>query len=353
MAHPRTRRVRLAPARLAGAAAWGVLALWLAGRLLSDRWEWSQWLLWIPTPVAIAGACAVLVFAAVLNARCWGRRRRKRDRRVIWRHPLVPVAACAAWMIAVEWRAAGWLDGHPRPAAVRVLCWNATSADGRGFAAAMLAEAPNVVVLVNRPSAVEWGAVLSSLGQTRGAATHGPVTVAAAFSVLRSGGAGLGLRGRLPHPDRAEPGAPRYAIDQGWAMFFELDTRAALGRSLVVWVIDLPSDPFLARWRATGDAASAIASWRAADGSSFPAPDLVIGDFNLPRGSVAARRIVGDMTDAHAQAGAGPAYTYPRAAPLWRIDRTFVGAALRAARYRTVDPGTGTHRLQVVDLSPR
>ncbi len=35
-----------------------VVAAWLLGRLVSDRYGWSQWLLWIPTP-------AVLVVAAI------------------------------------------------------------------------------------------------------------------------------------------------------------------------------------------------------------------------------------------------------------------------------------------------
>ena len=35
-----------------------VLVAWLAGRVISDRYGWSQWLLWIPTPAVLP---AVLV----------------------------------------------------------------------------------------------------------------------------------------------------------------------------------------------------------------------------------------------------------------------------------------------------
>src|SRR5690606_4746351 len=30
------------------------LAAWTTGRIVTDRWAWSQWLWWIPTPFALA-----------------------------------------------------------------------------------------------------------------------------------------------------------------------------------------------------------------------------------------------------------------------------------------------------------
>ena len=53
------------------AAAATVLLAWLLGRVLSDRFSWSQWLLWVPTPAAAAavtmgllGACRPAGLAA-------------------------------------------------------------------------------------------------------------------------------------------------------------------------------------------------------------------------------------------------------------------------------------------------
>ena len=53
-----------------------VCVAWLIGRIVSDRYGWSQWLLWIPTPVVL------LTVATALGLGCMrddvpGRRRRR------------------------------------------------------------------------------------------------------------------------------------------------------------------------------------------------------------------------------------------------------------------------------------
>jgi endonuclease/exonuclease/phosphatase (EEP) superfamily protein YafD len=88
-------------------------------------------------------------------------------------------------------------------------------------------------------------------------------------------------------------------------------------------------------------------------GPGFPAPDLIVGDFNIPRGSRSLRRLTLGYPHAHSQAGHGHAGTYPRHRQLVHIDHMFVGPRLRAARYETVDPGVGSHRMQVVEVVVR
>jgi hypothetical protein len=163
-----------------------------------------------------------------------------------------------------------------------------------------------------------------------------------------------------------------------------------LDRPLVVWAVDLPSDPSLWRQRVMANAASVVAAWEkpaqevtesgwwrpVGDPVRVPTPDIVIGDFNTPRGSASLDALAPGMEDAFEQAGWGRAASWRQAraagpgGPLfgraaakmtrllmpladWHIDLTLVGERLRATRYRLVDPGGGPHRVQVVDLVER
>ena len=74
-----------------------VLAGWLTGRIVSDRYGWSQWLLWIPTPVALL-AVAVGLLAASRPARGPGVRRRRFLR---W---AAGGAACVLYLTVIEHR---------------------------------------------------------------------------------------------------------------------------------------------------------------------------------------------------------------------------------------------------------
>jgi endonuclease/exonuclease/phosphatase family metal-dependent hydrolase len=116
----------------------------------------------------------------------------------------------------------------------------------------------------------------------------------------------------------------------------------------------------------TARAAAVISGWRgrvatrdpgtgtfwAAEGG-FPPPDLIVGDFNIPRGSASLRNLTADFVNAYSQGGFGPSGTWPRRWPLVHIDQAFVGSSLRAARYRVIDPGAGGHRMQIIDLRAR
>jgi endonuclease/exonuclease/phosphatase family metal-dependent hydrolase len=86
-------------------------------------------------------------------------------------------------------------------------------------------------------------------------------------------------------------------------------------------------------------------------GPGFPPADLIMGDFNIPRGSASLRQAAQGYPHAHTQAGHGHAGTYPRHRPLVHIDHMFIGPALRARRYQVVDGGVGSHRMQVLDVA--
>ena len=177
----------------------------------------------------------------------------------------------------------------------------------------------------------------------------------------------LGLEGLAPEV-QARLQRRKIRFDPGRALFLELDAREHLGRNIVVWVLDMPSEPRLSRWVMSKEAREAIARWEGpVVGSAgvrgtgkFPEPDIVVGDFNIVRGAASLSVLLPGMRNAFDMAGAGYAGTWPRHGyrtpiPLVHIDQMFVrsgpGGPVRAARYEVVDPTFGYHKMQVGDFS--
>jgi endonuclease/exonuclease/phosphatase family metal-dependent hydrolase len=83
-------------------------------------------------------------------------------------------------------------------------------------------------------------------------------------------------------------------------------------------------------------------------------PDLVIGDFNIPRGSASFDAIFPAMQYAFNQAGHGYGASYNRTwlLPLYHIDHILIGRGFKATRYDLIDPGVGRHLAQVAWIVP-
>lgn len=191
--------------------------------------------------------------------------------------------------------------------------------------------------------------------------------------------------------------------DPGYSMYLLFDPEGTVkegtGQPFVVWLMDLPSDPSLSRQNVTNEALSAIESWKGTatvlsatpgkDGEpewinmpaeqlgrrGFPKPDVVIGDFNIPRGSRSLKNLVGTMENAYDQAGAGYTASYPRKVPFtqldgpglsslvrlfipadipfFHIDQAFIAPSLHATRYRVINLGAGTHWAQFLEVQAR
>ena len=116
------------------------------------------------------------------------------------------------------------------------------------------------------------------------------------------------------------------------------------GEERIIWGIDLPSSPRLSR-------SELFASLRAQlDEMDEAEPDLLLGDFNVPRDSRSLRRAFPDFRSAFSEAGSGWHGTWPREFPLWDLDQVLVGPGLAAVRYEVVTPPIGMHRIQKVVL---
>jgi hypothetical protein len=246
---------------------------------------------------------------------------------------------------------------------VRIVFWNQASAIVGDVAPTFLASKPSIFVLANRHSGTATREVAQAFIDTGPAyaAVGWPFDLFGRLPVRRWASTSLGLEGR----SRQRDGSMRE--DPGWAAFYELETPTG---TLTVWVIDLPSDPRLGRMRLARGAGAAIASWQGAvrvvdpeegqwteraEALGFPAPDVIVGDFNIPRGSASLRAFLraagaAGMRDAFDEAGWGWKRTWPRELPVWALDQCFVGARVRALRFETINPEMGGHRGIVVEV---
>lgn len=356
--------------RLSALLGLALLVAWGTGRVLTDEHRWSQYLYWVPTAwvvTGVLGLCALSWISGRLATRLSGDILR----------PVVTLGALGAlgWMGLVEWRGTNLVRASVDPGrpSLRVVFWNNSSKIRLTGADEGLAALGAGLLIVTNPTTGEAdrAGLLEVLAETGDGQAGGdtPVHVLDRWEVC--------VGSRLPIVGYGEVLMARSeGADETWrtgsfggrAMFLELDASEefpGLGRPLVVWMFDLPSDPGLHKMepariartvteRFTGpvyrpDASGGVvASTDTVDG--FPPPDVVVGDFNTPRGSASVRTIVGNMESAHAQGGFGPDYTWEQPWAWWAIDLMFVGQGWRARRFDAVGLEGHAHAAIVGDI---
>lgn len=119
-----------------------------------------------------------------------------------------------------------------------------------------------------------------------------------------------------------------------------LDATEMLGRDLVIYAIDLPSNPRMSRANLTAEVRQFL------EDADAPPPDLVIGDCNMTRPSASLGALFPAMHHAFTDGGHGYAASYHRAFPLYHIDHVLLTDDLRSPRYDLLDPGFGRHLAQ-------
>lgn len=347
-----------------------ILAAWMIGELCSDRWYWSQWLEWTPTSAVLVASAAFLSLAGLIAERNLPPRRRTR------------VLAWAAWslalvyMLLVDWRVTNLFSAsqHPGAEATRVVFWNAAAEDKPGWSSAVIEQNPDIAVIVTPHNNADVERVRESMGEDASVIETSRFTVLSRRAITSYAATKLDIAPGTGLDPRQKTGKRLWA-DPGHAMYVELakDTHRP---AMCVWLIDLPSDLSLARWEVTRQAAHTISTFRgpvmlpdgidrwAADSSmvldGFPEPDLIAGDFNIPRGSRSLDALTDGKVNAFDQCAAGPVASWPctwpkTSTPIWpvlHIDQIFTGPSFRAASYVLINPGSGTHRMQRADVVP-
>ncbi len=316
------RLVATAVINLVIAILWLGLIAWLVGRIVTDRYDWSQWLWWIPTPFALAAALVGLVLAF----RAARTRARRRRRIIVWSACLIAMLAHFSMFEHRLLRAAP--AALPTSGSVLTIAhWNMTldnHADIPALMRSVDALDADVLSITSPP-----GEVRRRLME-RAAEAESNLIVTDAWPML--------LVSRLPLVTK------RTLVSAEGSFLFavEVDATERIGRSLTIMLVDLPSNPRLRRMNTARTLRATL------DDRDAPAPDIAIGDFNMTRNSASIDALFPDMADAFNIAGTGYGATFPRRLPLYHIDHTLIAksSGLRTARYDIIDAGQSRHRAQ-------
>ena len=326
-----------------GALAWALLlpaCAWGVGQVASDRWWWSQWLLWIPAavPLACALVAACMAFRGAAHGarpevpgarRASGGGSTRASRRVV----ALRVAACAAAVATgastlhwLSWGRGPGATDPESPSSIRIVHLNARwPGDAKDLAAAVMEQPADVYAISESGSLLRAPAV-------RAAADAGAITLqvgrfaVVAFCPVKEA--------RAVYDDGS--------IAASWIRFGATDR-------LPEWsmlMVDAPRRLRVARAEIFGKLRTAL------DGMSLGAPDVVVGDMNATPGSVAVASTWPQMADACADAGRGLRATFPREFPLWAIDRCLLNRGWRAIEWSAWDPGMGAHLGQRIAIEP-
>ncbi|MCH8344898.1 MAG: hypothetical protein IH983_13045 [Planctomycetes bacterium] len=297
-----------------------ILAGWLMGRVISDRFGWSQWLLWIPTPAVLLATLLGLAGAS----RPAKKPRLRRRRLGIW---AAIGAAIGLYFTTIEhrfWFRAAVTDVP----GLRVVHWN-MSHEKRGRYDAhvekILELGGDLTILSHSIGTRRSERLQAWLGESAKPVMVRPFTVLTRLPILEA---------------RA-----LIANDDILVAMFQIDTSDHLGQPITVYAVDFPSD--LRRSRA--EVARTVR--RLLQDTSAPPPDIVVGDFNMTRGSASLRMLFPDLEHAYNQAGHGYGASFHRAIPLFHLDHVLLADTVRASTYELIDPQIGRHLVQVLHVA--
>ncbi|MDX2146608.1 MAG: endonuclease/exonuclease/phosphatase family protein [Planctomycetota bacterium] len=378
------RTIRRLRKLLASAATLAALLLalgWTAGRLWTDEHYWSQFLFWIP---GAAWGGAVLLFAAFASILAPGAGRvsekeaqHTRPRWSIGRLARLGMLGLATGLVTQTLidrvLASGAAPGKRATDHLRVAQWNMSSPDVWSWEGTLAETFPDAQLVLFSYAIAGPGFehAVTGLEETHEIRRSNILCVASAYPITRRelhalALADLATESRPAFVDRFQDWynavAPRFgvsrrefgAVEDGLLLELELDARASpLRRALRVWFIDLPSDPRLSRMKIARRAREAMDRLAQAQGD----PDLIMGDFNIPRGSASLRVLAGGLAGGRAGGLVAPSDrvtpSWPRAMPTLHIDHSLVSPGARSRGYWTIDTGVSDHRAQVIDIEFR
>ncbi len=375
------RRLLAVLQMLSGSLAGVLVILYCISRALTDRTHITQYLYWTPW-LAYAIGLAILTCLAWLCSLPVRRRRDRKRRRWSWRLPGLALPLLLVHVAYAEWHA--WrfvlpVSRAPAEKTLRVMHWNMTYAVpywwDKYIAAVLKAPRPDVLIISNPTLLNDLPQLSEALGPEYKAVRCGIFGIFARVPIEDRTFFSLGIAPQagnnaappgMPSPSGVEgetdflpdwspiPRIGSNIYDAGHAMYVRLDTSAILGRSIVIWAIDMPSEPRGWRLAMARDAArrlDELAALPEGTAGRLPTPDLILGDFNTPRGSASLGLISRGYPHAFDQAGRGHVASWPREWAMFHIDHIFVGPDLRATSYRTTDLGISEHRSQSAEIT--
>lgn len=294
-----------------------VVLAWMVGRACTDRFHWSQWLWWIPTPLTLA--IIIIGFAATA-----GMAGTIKTRKSLAIASIILAAAIATYFCLIEHKMLRRAPNlPPTDSFIKVVHWNAQPPR-------WLDVAPTIDIMRQTQADL---IVLTDPG--------GPLNHERADDLRQDGYTLVSA-----HPFAVASRLPIITlrtcimVDRMSVTLLEIDATDRLGRKLTVYLVDLPSNTGVARMPMAKRLRAML------DKLSLPDPDLVIGDFNIPRGSASIATLFPLMPHAFDEAGHGYGATYSRTFPLWHIDHILVSSSVYVGRYDIDDPGLSRHRMQ-------
>lgn len=288
-----------------------LLLAWIVGRICSDRWTWSQWLLWLPSLTLVPGFLLLALGGWLLSLR---------------RYAIITLCI-ASTLGPVGELTALWRPGElptTTAASLRILHW---TAGPQMRSTALLLNAieraqPDVIVVLGARRAA-GGESLAQWGVVPGPMPRGEFMIFSRIPVVSC----------------------RSLARSDDIQLVQLVVQPSGAEAVECLLLDLPSDPARNRW-AIAQATSALIGR-----TLRSTPSIVLGDLNMTQDSRAMRSILPGWSTAWPAGGRGWGGTWPRSVPLWRIDHVLVPPGDPVPRVTTFDPGAGRHRAQVIDLA--
>ncbi len=377
------RTLILLPALTAGLP----LAAYAAGRTLTDRFHLAQFLYWAPGLWLLAAGTVLTIVFLIAHALSRASRRGVPER---WASRVLLVALVAGWMhlglaeahIHRALTPSRTITSPQRPdttaQTLRVLHWNATSPDVVPRPALLLPLLgrfdPDVLLTTAAMAPHQFAAVVQDLPSSLHVARRGMLVIVSKRPIVDATTLSLGLADPVsaafvsPRPGALPPAPDDFRAnwemlynsygpglglqrrqfrnaDPGFLTVIRLAPLAEGQPPIVLWHVDLPSDPLRSKWQLAGTVARRIAELTPGT------PLAIVGDFNIPRGSASLRRAFGPFESAFDQVAWGLDPTWPRRSPVLQIDQALLPPPGRALGWCTFDPGVSDHRAIVVDVS--
>ena len=290
-----------------------IVFIWVLGLSLSDRWNWTQWLEWIPTLFVLL--LLLITTIALLSTH------KKKEAMVL----VILFCGLTTWFLFIENRVFSTSKGA---SGFRIAAWTMSHSkkEVAKESAILLVDLDADITLLTHGWHVRGEPVITDwLGKSGKRLMSGPFTL---LTTLRP----LEVRTLV-------------ASDGIYISLYRLDTTEQLGKELVIYAIDLPSNLNESRKNIVQRAKRLLHQVDA------PEPNMVIGDFNMTRNSQSMIRFFPKLTDAWDLAGVGWSYSYHRAFPLFHIDHILLNTDFKPIAYELQDPEFGRHCIQILELA--